>query len=138
MENNCVNCKKNFSSKESLNLHVKTSACLKKKDKKSFECEYCNKILSTNQMLQYHNDSCEQKKIFETKLHYENIIENLKTEFSVERKEYQNKIADLERRIEYLLPATKYINLGDYNMMNPASAGSRKTSLTKSENQSEK
>ena len=104
---------------------------------KPFKCEYCDKILSTNQMLQYHNDSCEQKKIFQTKIHYENIIENLKIEFSVKEKEYQNKIVDLERRIEYLLPATKYINLVDYNMMNPASEGSIKTSLTKSENRSE-
>jgi len=83
---------------------------LKKKDKKSFECEYCNKVLSTNQILQYHIESCVQKKIFETKLHYENIIEKMKTEFLIKKKEYQNKIADLERRVEYLLPVTKYIN----------------------------
>lgn len=132
MENNCINCKKKFSSKESLNLHLKTSTCLKKKDKKSFECEYCNKILSTNQMLQYHIESCDQKKIFEVKLEYQNIIEKLKLEYEVKEKEYQHKIYELEIRVKYLEPATKYMNLADY--INPASSskGSRKTSLTKS------
>ena len=61
MENNCINCKKKFSSKESLNLHLKTSTCLKKKDKKSFECEYCNKILSSYKRLLSHIDICKLK-----------------------------------------------------------------------------
>jgi len=118
----CLNCEKTFASEASLNLHIKTTKCSKKKDKKNFKCEYCDKLLSTNQMLHYHYDSCEQKKIFESKLYYENIIQNLKIEHGVKEKEYQTQISDLERRIEYLLPATKYINLSDFNMVNPASS----------------
>ena len=110
-EMECNFCKKTFSLSSLNNHKVTAKYCLKiqknfsskKKDKKPFKCEYCNKILSTNQMLQYHNDSCDQKKIFELKLHYENIIENLKKEFSVKEKEYQNKIADLECYIEHLM-----------------------------------
>ena len=118
----CLNCEKTFASEASLNLHIKTTKCSKKKDKKNFKCEYCGKLISTNQMLHYHYDSCEQKKIFEAKLYYENIIENLKIEHGVKEEEYKTKISDLERRIDYLLPATKYINLSDYNMANPASS----------------
>jgi len=128
----CLNCEKTFASEASLNLHIKTTKCSKNKDKKKFKCEYCDKLLSTNQMLHYHHESCEQKKIFEAKSYYENIIQNLKIEHGVKEKEYQAKISDLERRVEYLLPATKYINLADYNMSNPASSNFTNSNFTNS------
>jgi hypothetical protein len=85
----CLNCEKTFASEASLNLHIKTTKCSKNKDKKKFKCEYCDKLLSTNQMLHYHHESCERKKIFEAKSYYENIIQNLKMNENLAKRQLQ-------------------------------------------------
>jgi len=104
MENICTSCNKQFSSKASLNLHLKTNTCKKSKDKNMFECEYCNKVLSSKQMLIYHIESCIQKSHIELKKHYENKIENYKLL-------YENKIKKLEVDMEDLLKNKNILEL---------------------------
>ena len=66
----CNFCGKTFKSISSLKNHKLTAKyCLKIQGKIdvteiSFECEYCNKILSTKQMLQLHLISCNAREIF--------------------------------------------------------------------------
>lgn len=61
--NQCSQCKKTFSTKQTLSIHMKTAKyCLEKKSKKAFECEYCGKRLSSKQMMLYHDDICPMKR----------------------------------------------------------------------------
>jgi hypothetical protein len=89
-------CNKILSTKASLNLHIKVGTCLKKRDTKKFTCEYCEKALSSKQMLQYHIESCNKK----ITIQYENDIEKIKLK-------YEEKIKKLECDIEDLM---KYKN----------------------------
>jgi len=73
-------------------LHIKVGTCLKKRDTKKFTCEYCEKALSSKQMLQYHIESCNKK----ITIQYENDIEKIKLK-------YEEKIKKLECDIEDLM-----------------------------------
>lgn len=111
----CKLCDKNFSSKECLNLHIKTKSCSNKvKIKKEFKCEYCEKILSTKQMLKYHTESCDKQKIFCIKTEYDTMIKEITNDFSSKEKEYLNKISLLESKLNYLNNSQTYINLSDF------------------------
>ena len=92
MTNICDICNKNLSTKASLNLHIKVGTCSKKIDIKKFTCEYCEKLLSSKQMLQYHLESCNKK----IRIEYEINIEKIKLE-------YEKKIKKLECDIEDLM-----------------------------------
>ena len=114
-QNTCDLCDKKFSSKECLNLHIKTKSCSNKvKVKKEFKCEYCEKIISTKQMLKYHMESCDNKKIFCIKTEHETMINKIIDNFSYKEKEYLNKISLLESRINDLNNSQTYINLSDF------------------------
>ena len=76
-ENICDNCNKYFSTKSSLKLHLKTNTCKKNKEKKIFKCDFCDKILSSNQMMLYHLNSCSERKVFLKEREFEEIIKNL-------------------------------------------------------------
>ena len=43
----CIYCKNNFSSKYSLNRHIKICKSITKLNIKKFNCEFCNKSFST-------------------------------------------------------------------------------------------
>ena len=66
----CDYCKNEFNNKSNLTKHQKTSKyCLKiqeqskvKTEKIVFSCEFCNKIISSKQMLTYHLKICKTKK----------------------------------------------------------------------------
>ena len=69
----CPNCQRSFSTKQSLSTHMKTAkSCIDQKhQKKVFQCNYCNKVLSSKQMLLYHDGICSMKTqhVYEKKLH---------------------------------------------------------------------
>jgi hypothetical protein len=112
----CDLCNKNFSSKECLNLHIKTKSCSNKlkNNKKEFKCQYCEKILSTKQMLTYHIESCDKKKLFYIKREYDTMIKELTDDFLNKEKEYLHKISNLESRLDYLNNSSTFINLTDF------------------------
>jgi dUTPase len=73
----CPNCRKSFSTKQSLSTHMKTAkSCIDQKNlKKVFQCNYCNKVLSSKQMLLYHDGICSMK----TQHLYEKKLEELQS-----------------------------------------------------------
>jgi dUTPase len=77
----CPQCNKTFSTKQSLSTHIKTAkSCVEKnKKKKVFQCTYCSKILSSKQMLLYHDGICNMKTQHEYEqklLHLQSLITN--------------------------------------------------------------
>lgn len=73
----CPQCNKTFSTKQSLSTHIKTAkSCVEKnKKKKIFQCTYCSKILSSKQMLLYHDGICNMK----TQHEYEKKLQHLQS-----------------------------------------------------------
>lgn len=73
----CPKCGKRFSTKQSLSTHMKTAmSCVDKdKQRKIFQCNYCQKVLSSKQMLLYHDGICSRK----TQHEYEKKLEQLQT-----------------------------------------------------------
>jgi len=94
-KNICLDCNKNFSSKQSLKVHTKTSKCMLKKDKKLL-CEYCEKSFSSKQMINYHYDICVYKKILLLNEGHQKNVENLKNRYEEEIYELNEKIKELE------------------------------------------
>ena len=94
--NFCDYCKNEFNNKSNLTKHQKTSKyCLKiqeqsklKTEKIVFSCEFCNKIISSKQMLTYHLKICKTKK-----------KENTKVD-SYEMKEMMEKVLQLTKEVE--------------------------------------
>lgn len=90
--NFCNYCKNEFNNKSNLTKHQKTSKyCLKiqeqsklKTEKIIFSCEFCNKILSSKQMLTYHLKICKTKK----------------KEYKDEMKEMREKVLQLTKEVE--------------------------------------
>ena len=114
IKNECSKCNKIFQSKKSLNVHEKTSKCHEKKIEKIFNCIYCTKNFSTNQMLKYHIDTCVEKKISDIKNEYEIKIHDL-------QKKYEDQIVMLKSKdIEDLTDLCKnciYNNTSTYYPM---------------------
>jgi len=90
--NFCDYCKNEFNNKSNLTKHQKTSKyCLKiqeqtksKPEKIIFSCEFCNKIISSKQMLNYHLKICKTKK----------------KEHKDEMKEMMEKVLQLTKEVE--------------------------------------
>lgn len=75
----CNHCNKEFSTKYSLNRHIKSLSIVKEqKLKEIHKCNFCEKILTTKQRLHYHNDICKKKS---------NNIEDLNKKFEEITKE---------------------------------------------------
>jgi hypothetical protein len=90
MENFCENCNKQFKNKTTFNTHKKTSVKCSTGgvsiSPKTFECEYCKKILSTKQMLAYHVNSFHKKEN-----NTDSIILKFKEEFEKEKDNLQSQ-----------------------------------------------
>ena len=105
----CKFCKKNYSTRSSLNNHQKTAKhCLKIQqslsedtnsiESKSFDCKYCKKSFSSNFNLGKHINLCPD--------YYQSIVINKDNEILIlqekkdnEIKELQDKIANLEQQV---------------------------------------
>ena len=74
VKNQCHICNYMFANKSTYNMHIKTSKCINKNDRRNFLCTFCNKKYSSNQMLKYHKTICTNKKIEDIKNFYENKI----------------------------------------------------------------
>ena len=98
--NKCDRCNKIYSTKYTLSVHQKTSkSCLANSDnndKKTYDCEYCEKKFSSVQRLKYHLDICLEKKDNENK----NEIKNVKKQLEKKDKENKNEIENLNKKIE--------------------------------------
>ena len=115
----CKFCKKNYSSRSSLNNHQKTAKhCLKIQqslsevsdiDYKSFDCKYCKKNFSSNFNLGKHINLCsayyqavvinKDNEILILKENKDNEILILKENKDNEIKKLQDKIASLEQQV---------------------------------------
>jgi hypothetical protein len=105
--NFCDYCKNEFNNKSNLTKHQKTSKyCLKiqeqskiKTEKIIFSCEFCNKIISSKQMLNYHLKICKTKK----------------KEHKDEMKEMMEKVLQLTKEVERMKkkPYTNNITITD-------------------------
>jgi hypothetical protein len=63
IENICTNCGKNFSTKSSLNVHRRTSKSCATSERQYFQCEFCQKELTSLYNLNKHIEKCIIKKI---------------------------------------------------------------------------
>lgn len=122
----CQYCKKSFSTKSNLNMHIKTAKyCLELRGETNleFSCKYCDLILTSKRSQQTHEEKCQGKNIKEfsdknTKLIEElasvkNIAMRLKKENTTLKQEIsgleqnkillQQKVSDLEQEITDLL-----------------------------------
>jgi hypothetical protein len=86
---NCEFCKKDFSSKSSLNKHkTSTKKCILiqnkinneiKKEHNNLWCQYCNKIFTSKQNFNIHDSTCYSKiKIKDIEIKYENMLKSNK------------------------------------------------------------
>lgn len=83
--NRCPQCKKTFSTKQTLSIHMKTAKyCLEKKSQKVFECEYCGKRLSSKQMMLYHDDICSMKRQYLCDKRVEEIQALISNKYSID------------------------------------------------------
>ena len=87
----CNFCKKIFSSKSSLNNHLKTAKyCLiiqNKEEINNFNCEYCDRYFTAKKILLIHLKSCKNKKLIKQTKDKE-LLEKLKKQ----NKEFQEKL----------------------------------------------
>ena len=99
----CCYCKKNFSNKFTLNTHQKTTKyCLKLQnteiEKNNFECNYCKKILYTNQHLSTHLNICKEKEIYEKiQEQLKKQEKNYKDQLKKQEKNYKNQLEKQEK-----------------------------------------
>ena len=108
----CSICEKSFISKTSLSHHQKTAKfCLKLQGKNNelYPCEYCDKMLSTNNRLLSHYIVCDKyKESSITNKHlseidvYKKEIVGLNDTIKEQRDRYENTIKDLQNTIEKL------------------------------------
>ena len=77
----CLSCSKQFKTQNTLNQHLKTTCKIQEKNK-NFQCEYCGKSLSSNQMLKYHTEICLQSKLKQKDNDFINEIRNLEHAYS--------------------------------------------------------
>ena len=97
----CEYCKKEFSSKSSLNNHKKTAKfCLKLQNKKddanNFNCEYCSRNFTSKQPLLTHLNTCKNKK--EDLVNIE--ITNLQNKLKETEKDLQEREKDLQNKLK--------------------------------------
>ena len=104
----CEYCKKEFSSKSSLNNHKKTAKfCLKLQNKKddinNFNCEYCSRNFTSKQPLITHLNTCKNKKQDLVNIEITNLQNKLKErekEFQEREKDLQNKLKEREKEFQ--------------------------------------
>jgi hypothetical protein len=103
---NCEYCKKEFSSKSSLNNHKKTAKfCLKLQNKKeddinNFKCEYCDKIFTSKQPLLTHLNTCKHRKkglVNIEIINLQDILREKETQFEQREKVLLNKLREREK-----------------------------------------
>ena len=85
--NICTNCKKEFSNKYSCIRHEKTKTCHRNK---SLECNYCQRLLSSKQCLQFHTEKCKKN------------TDKLQPVVDVKYKELEEKITEMTKEIDTL------------------------------------
>jgi len=94
MSNTCKHCKKDFSCKSALTLHIKTAKkCIISRGEllvNSFSCDYCEYSCSTKGNIDLHKKTCKK----------ENLIKLNKTKLSNE--ELQKQIQERDLEIKYL------------------------------------
>ena len=96
----CNFCKKTFISKNVLDHHQRTAKyCLKiqGKNETNYECEYCNKFLSTNERLLTHLNVCKSKTIKEVSDKEEKIIKD----FNIQKDLFEDNLKYKELEFEH-------------------------------------
>ena len=95
----CVKCNSNFTNKQTLDIHQKTSSkCAKNcssndssySDDISKSCQYCEKKFASKQMRLYHESKCIEKTTTEIKKKYQDDIEYLNNEIKSLKLELEN------------------------------------------------
>ncbi len=105
---NCENCKKNFSTKGALKIHIET-VCNRSEDT-IFNCTFCDSNLSCKSALYKHLKTCQGKKDYEVKQQEQivlkqledakNIIKQKDLEFELLKEDHKQKIQDLTSQHE--------------------------------------
>ncbi len=98
----CQFCDKEFKSKNSLEIHQKnTKSCLIKQGKINivYKCNYCEKILSTNNRLNTHMNICREKLIHKNQ-EYKSNIEEYKSKIKEESERKDNYIDEFKLKIK--------------------------------------
>jgi hypothetical protein len=85
--NICTNCKKEFSNKYSCIRHEKTKTCHRNK---SLKCNYCQRLLSSKQCLQFHTEKCKKN------------TDKFQPAIDVKYKELEEKITEMTKEIDTL------------------------------------
>ena len=104
--NVCENCKKEYSNKYTLLRHKKSQVCLDKVIIDNFNCNFCNKILSSKQRYLYHITICDKNP---------NPIKIEKKETKQEQKykELANEMKEISKKIETLNNPIQNININN-------------------------
>jgi hypothetical protein len=96
----CQYCHSKFSTKSSLNKHIKYAKyCISKRNEKSsneFKCSGCNKIYTSKYALNIHIENC----IELLTQRYEEKIKELKEQLIEQKDQYETKIQHLQDKLE--------------------------------------
>lgn len=109
----CTYCFKNFSSKSSLNVHIKTSKYCMGENKIFYNCSYCDKNLTSNQYLIKHESICQIKKnmdvnqkqedynkLLQEKINLDKLVEEQRKSFKDKEKMYEIRLEDLQKSFD--------------------------------------